>query len=175
MFQIQGILREITPAISGTSPQGNQWQKCDVIVEVQEGQYNTTYVFNAFNKEISIPVGSAVVVDWYVKCNNYNGKWFTNLQLYKIEYGVQQQTYQPPAQPQYNQQGYQQPMYQQGYQQRPPQNPVAPQQPVYQNSQTAATNVAQMPPQKPVMPTPPQQPKQQQQSDPVDEANDLPF
>ena len=174
MFQITGILREITQVQNGVSAQGNQWQKCEAIVEVQEGQYNTTYVFTVFNKEISIPVGSTVVVDFYVKCNQYNGKWFTNLQLYKMDYGVQQQTYQPPAQPQYNQQGYQQPMYQQGYQQRPPQNPVAPQQPVYQNPQTAA-NVAQMPPQKPVMPPPPEQPQQQQQSDPVDEANDLPF
>lgn len=174
MFQVQGILKEVTPSASGTTAQGTPWQKCDVIVEVQEGQYNTTYCFTAFNKDITIPVGSTVVVDFYVKCNQYNGKWFTNLNLYKIEYGVQQQTYQPPAQPQYSQQGYQQPMYQQGYQQRPPQNPVAPQQPVYQNPQTAA-NVAQMPPQKPVMPPPPQQPQQQQQSDPVDEANDLPF
>lgn len=167
MFQIQGILREITPVISGTSAQGNPWQKCECIVEVQEGQYNTTYVFTVFNKEISIPVGSAVVVDFYVKCNQYNGKWFTNLNLHKIDYGVQQQTYQPPAQPQYNNQGYQQPMQQQGYQQRPPQQPVAPQQPVYQNPQAAQ--------QRPVMPPPPQQPQQQQQADPVEEVNDLPF
>lgn len=171
MFQIQGILREITPAISGTSPQGNQWQKCEAIVEVQEGQYNTTYVFTVFNKEISIPVGSTVVVDFYVKCNQYNGKWFTNLQLYKMDYGVQQQTYQPPAQPQYNQQGYQQQMYQQCYQQRPPQNQTAPQRPVYQNPQPAGST-SQMPPQSPVMPP---APAPQQNANPVEEMNDLPF
>lgn len=171
MFQIQGILKEVTPSASGTTAQGTPWQKCDVIVEVQEGQYNTTYCFTAFNKDITIPVGSTVVVDWYVKSNNYNGKWFTNLNLYKIDYGVQQQTYQPPAQPQYNQQGYQQPMQQQGYQQRPPQNPTAPQRPVYQNPQPAGST-SQMPPQAPVMPP---APEPQHNANPVDEMNDLPF
>ena len=171
MFQIQGILKEVTPSASGTTAQGTPWQKCDVIVEVQEGQYNTTYCFTAFNKDITIPVGSTVVVDWYVKSNNYNGKWFTNLNLYKIDYGVQQQTYQPPAQPPYNQQGYQQPMQQQGYQQRPPQNPTAPQRPVYQNPQPAGST-SQMPPQAPVMPP---APAPQQNANPVDEMNDLPF
>lgn len=171
MFQVQGILKEVTPSASGTTAQGTPWQKCDVIVEVQEGQYNTTYCFTAFNKDITIPVGSTVVVDWYVKSNNYNGKWFTNLNLYKIDYGVQQQTYQPPAQPQYNQQGYQQPMQQQGYQQRPPQNPTAPQRPVYQNPQPAGST-SQMPPQAPVMPP---APSPQQNENPVDEINDLPF
>jgi len=171
MFQVQGILKEVTPSASGTNAQGTPWQKCDVIVEVQEGQYNTTYCFTAFNKDITIPVGSTVVVDWYVKSNNYNGKWFTNLQLYKIEYGVQQQTYQPPAQPQYNGNGYQQPMQQQPYQQRPPQNPTAPQRPVYQNPQPAGST-SQMLPQAPVMPP---APAPQQNANPVDEMNDLPF
>lgn len=171
MFQVQGILKEVTPSASGTTAQGTPWQKCDVIVEVQEGQYNTTYCFTAFNKDITIPVGSTVVVDWYVKSNNHNGKWFKNLNLYKIDYGVQQQTYQPPAQPQYNQQGYQQPMQQQPYQQRPPQNPTAPQRPVYQNPQPAGST-SQMPPQAPVMPP---APAPQQNANPVDEMNDLPF
>lgn len=171
MFQVQGILKEVTPSASGTNAQGTPWQKCDVIVEVQEGQYNTTYCFTAFNKDITIPVGSTVVVDWYVKSNNYNGKWFTNLQLYKIEYGVQQQTYQPPAQPQYNGNGYQQPMQQQPYQQRPPQNPTAPQRPVYQNPQPAGST-SQMLPQAPVMPP---APAPQQNANPVEEMNDLPF
>lgn len=171
MFQIEGILREITPVQSGTSAQGNSWQRCEAIVEAQDGQYVTTYVFTVFNKDITIPVGSTVVVDFYVKCNQYNGKWFTNLNLYKIEYGVQQQTYQPPAQPQYNGNGYQQPMQQQPYQQRPPQNPTAPQRPVYQNPQPAAST-SQMPPQAPVMPP---APAPQQNENPVDEINDLPF
>lgn len=171
MFQITGILREITQVQNGVSSQGNQWQKCEAIVEVQEGQYNTTYVFTVFNKEISIPVGSTVVVDFYVKCNQYNGKWFTNLQLYKMDYGVQQQTYQPPAQPQYNGNGYQQPMQQQPYQQRPPQNPTAPQRPVYQNPQPVGST-SQMPQQAPVMPP---APATQQNENPVDEINDLPF
>lgn len=171
MFQVQGILKEVTPSASGTTAQGTPWQKCDVIVEVQEGQYNTTYCFTAFNKDITIPVGSTVVCDFYVKSNPYNGKWFTNLNLYKIEYGVQQQTYQPPAQPQYNGNGYQQPMQQQPYQQRPPQNPTAPQRPVYQNPQPVGST-SQMPHQSPVMPP---APATQQNENPVDEINDLPF
>ena len=99
MFQIEGILREITPVQSGTSAQGNSWQRCEAIVEAQDGQYVTTYVFTVFNKDITIPVGSTVVCDFYVKSQNYNGKWFTNLNLFKMEPSDQQPTYQPRREP----------------------------------------------------------------------------
>lgn len=166
MFQIEGILREITPVQSGTSAQGNSWQRCEAIVEAQDGQYVTTYVFTVFNKDITIPVGSTVVVDFYIKSQNYNGKWFTNLNLYKMELGAQQATYQPPAQPQYNQQGYQQPMQRQPRRQPTPQMPAQPVRP----TQAPAPQQYQQPPMPP-MPTAPV-PKQGAS---VEEVNDLPF
>lgn len=167
MFQIEGILREITPVQSGTSAQGNSWQRCEAIVEAQDGQYVTTYVFTVFNKDITIPVGSTVVCDFYVKSQNYNGKWFTNLTLYKMEPSVQQPTYQPPAQPQYNQQGYQQPMQQQPRRQPAPQMPAQPVRP------TPAPAPQQY--QQPQMPPMPTAPVPQQQGASVEEVNDLPF
>lgn len=167
MFQIEGILREITPVQSGTSAQGNSWQRCEAIVEAQDGQYVTTYVFTVFNKDITIPVGSTVVVDFYIKSQNYNGKWFTNLNLFKMEPSVQQPTYQPPAQPQYNQQGYQQPMQQQPRRQPAPQMPAQPVRP------TPAPAPQQY--QQPQMPPMPTAPVPQQQGASVEEVNDLPF
>lgn len=167
MFQIEGILREITPVQSGTSAQGNSWQRCEAIVEAQDGQYVTTYVFTVFNKDITIPVGSTVVCDFYVKSQNYNGKWFTNLNLFKMEPSVQQPTYQPPAQPQYNNQGYQQPMQQQPRRQPTPQMPAQPVRP----TQAPAPQQYQQP-QMPPMPT---APVPEQQGASVEEVNDLPF
>lgn len=128
MFQITGLLKEVTPIVSGTSAQGNTWQKCEVRVEVAEGQYNTLYCLTAFNKEISIPVGSAVVCDFYVKTNNYNGKYYTNLMLHDMRLGVQQQVHSQPMQTNYAPNGYQQPMTKQPMVQTPPQQPVGIQQ-----------------------------------------------
>lgn len=125
MFQIQGILKQITPIETGVGSSGNSWQKCTAIVEAADGQYNTTYAFSVFNKDIALPVGSVVVVDFFVKSKEWNGKWFTNLMLHSITSGVQQPVYAPPAQPQYNQQGYQQPMAQQPYRQPVPQQHAA--------------------------------------------------
>lgn len=165
MFQITGILKEITPAITGTNSQGQPWQRCEVIVEAQEGEYISTYVFSVFNKDITTPVGSTVVVDFYVKSSNYNGKWFTNLNLYKMELGLQQMTYQPPMQQQYSPQGYQQPMQQQPYRQPLPQAPTQPIRPTPTPPQYTTHQQPQMPP----------QPAEQHTQGSTEDVADLPF
>ncbi len=87
---------------SGTSKSGNAWQKQNFVIETA-GQYPKKVCFQLFGDKVNdCPnVGEEVKVSFDPESREWNGKWFTQLNAWKVE---RQQTAQPaPQQPAYMQ------------------------------------------------------------------------
>ena len=104
---LKGKIQRILPMQSGTSKNnGKEWQKVEFIVEENKESYPDIVCITAFNDKVSELVGynagDEVEVDFSCRCNEYNGRVYNSLNLFKIEkVGVpQQQAPQPMQQPQ---------------------------------------------------------------------------
>ena len=103
-MKLKGKIQRILPMQSGTSKNnGMQWQKVEFIVEESRESYPDIICITAFNDKVSELVGynagDEVEVDFNCRCNEYNGRVFNSLLLFKIT-KVEQQAPQPPAQTQ---------------------------------------------------------------------------
>lgn len=92
---------EVEPLISGTSDNGNDWEKQQIIVETvgldpqllaidYMGQRRT-----AVTK--TLQTGDIVIVDFRIRCRKWGDKWFTGLDGTYIEVESRLQTTAPGA------------------------------------------------------------------------------
>ncbi len=102
-MDITGKITKVLELQSGTSKtSGKEWQKQSFIVETDE-KYNNLYCFELFGAEKvedfnqRFALGHTVKVYFNVNCNEWQGKFYTSLSVWKID-GVGQQA--PPAPPQ---------------------------------------------------------------------------
>lgn len=101
-MEIQGKTIAVLPIESGTSAKGNTWQKRNFVIETP-GQYPKKVCFQLFGDKVNdCPnVGEEVKVSFDPESREYNGRWYTQLNAWKVE---RQQTAQPaPQQPVYTQ------------------------------------------------------------------------
>lgn len=100
-MEIQGKTIAVLPIESGTSAKGNTWQKRNFVIETP-GQYPKKVCFQLFGDKVNdCPnVGEEVKVSFDAESREWNGKWFTQLNAWKVE----RQGAQPaPQQPVYAQ------------------------------------------------------------------------
>lgn len=103
-MEIQGKTIATLPIESGTSKSGNSWQKRNFVIETP-GQYPKKICFQLFGDKVNdCPnVGEEVKVSFDPESREWNGKWFTQLNAWKVERPQAAQPAQaayPPAQPQ---------------------------------------------------------------------------
>lgn len=74
------------PIESGTSKSGNPWQKRNFVIETA-GQYPKKVCLQLFGDKVNeCPnVGDEVKVSFDVDSREWNGKWFTQLNAWKVE------------------------------------------------------------------------------------------
>lgn len=103
-LEITGTIEKVLPLESGVTKDGKDWQKQNFVV-ANNGGYNDqkqifcfeifgeekVQNFNKFNK-----VGSTVKVDFNISTNEWNGKYFTSLQAWKV---FKQESNEPTPQP----------------------------------------------------------------------------
>jgi hypothetical protein len=91
-LEITGTIEKVLPLESGVTKAGADWQKQNFIVTNNDGYNDQKQIFcfeifgeekvqnfNKFNKE-----GSTVKVDFNISTNEWNGKYFTSLQAWKV-------------------------------------------------------------------------------------------
>ena len=87
MLELSGKLIQMLPLQSGTGKNGN-WQKQDFVIETND-QYPKKVCFSAWSDKVdvlkNIPVGSSVKVAFNAESREFNGKWYTDLRIWKIE------------------------------------------------------------------------------------------
>lgn len=85
-MNFKGIVRQITPLTSGTSAAGKEWTKQQVWVEEIDTEHPNSIVFEALNKPLdNIILGLNVKIEYNAKVNEFNGKLYNSLLIYKIE------------------------------------------------------------------------------------------
>jgi len=104
---LQARLVQVLPIQSGTSSKGN-WQKQDFIVETFE-QYPKKVCINVWGDakigELArIPIGATVSLSLNLSSREYNSRWYTEIQAWKLEVvelgtGAPQPAQAPPVGP----------------------------------------------------------------------------
>ena len=112
-MEIQGIITAILPERSGVSARG-EWKSQEFVITTQE-QYPRMICFQAFGADkiamFALQMGEAVIVSFDISAREYQGRYFNQLNAWKVERPAAQQapaaapsvgtppTTPPPAQP----------------------------------------------------------------------------
>ena len=104
----------------GTSQNGQQWSSCEYVIEELNQQYPSRSVFQVFGsdklQQFNIQAGEIITAHIGLKANQSrtNGRWFNQLDCWKVERPggqVTQSQIGAPQQPQGGNTQYQQPSY----------------------------------------------------------------
>lgn len=104
----------------GTSQNGQQWSSCEYVIEELNQQYPSRSVFQVFGsdklQQFNIQAGEIITAHIGLKANQSrtNGRWFNQLDCWKVERPggqVAQSQIRAPQQPQGGNTQYQQPSY----------------------------------------------------------------
>lgn len=102
-MEIQGIITAILPERSGISARG-EWKSQEFVITTQE-QYPRMVCFQVFGADkiamFSLQMGEVVIVSFDISAREYQGRYFNQLNAWKVERPAAQQApaTPPPAQP----------------------------------------------------------------------------
>ena len=88
-MEVTGKITKVLEKQSGVSKADKEWTKLSFVLETTEA-YNNLYCFEVFGTEKVEQfekynkVGQEVKVDFNVSTNEWNGKYFTSLQAWRI-------------------------------------------------------------------------------------------
>ena len=88
-FKLVGKIATISEVVKGKKKDGGEWQKLSFTIQTPD-QYNNLYAFDVFGDEKVEnfnkynKVGQDVEVSFNIKCNEWQGKYYTSLQAWKI-------------------------------------------------------------------------------------------
>ena len=83
-----GQIKTIGPVNAGTTTQGKPYEDQTIVIEQVNEQYPNSIAISAYNKiaEVQkVKVGDLVKVQYNARAKESKGKWFTSLNLCKIE------------------------------------------------------------------------------------------
>jgi len=87
-MQVKGTLLQILKMESGVSKAGKEWKKLDFVIETNE-QFPKKVCFTLFGDKISliegITEGTEIEVYFSLESRDFNGKWYHNINAWKIE------------------------------------------------------------------------------------------
>ena len=86
-MEISGKIIAILPMQGGTSKSGNEWKKQDYILETHD-QYPKKVCFNLWGEKVdqfAIQSGEELTVSFDIESREFNGKWYTNINAWKVE------------------------------------------------------------------------------------------
>ena len=87
-LELEGTLRQKLGVQSGTSARG-EWAKQEFILEYPDGNYTAQACFTAWGQDkvqelAKYQVGDRVKVSFNLKSREYNGRWYNDLQVWRI-------------------------------------------------------------------------------------------
>jgi fructose-1,6-bisphosphatase len=87
-IQVKGTVIQILKPESGVSKAGKEWKKQEFVIETNE-QFPKKVCFTLFGDKTSLidglTEGTEVEVFFSVESRDFNGKWFHNINAWKIE------------------------------------------------------------------------------------------
>ncbi|MBQ7818215.1 MAG: DUF3127 domain-containing protein [Bacteroidales bacterium] len=98
-MEIKGKIIAVLPLQSGVSQAGKQWKKQEFVVETPD-QFPRKVCMTLFGDRVDqypIAIGDDVVVSIDIESREYNGRWYTNVNAWKIEKATAQAEAPAPA------------------------------------------------------------------------------
>ena len=102
-LEIEGTLFQKLPVQSGNSARG-PWAKQEFVLEYPDGNFTSKVCFTAFGQDKvqelgKYQVGDKVKVSFNLRSREYNGRWYNDLQIWKIAPAGAPQPVQPASAP----------------------------------------------------------------------------
>ncbi len=98
-LQVKGKIQQILKPESGVSRAGNEWKKQEFVIETEE-QFPRKVCFTLFGDKLSLinglSNGDEVEVSFNVESREFNGKWFHNINAWKIDKPSSENLPEPP-------------------------------------------------------------------------------
>ena len=88
-MKVTGKLVKVLERQEGTTQKGNKWVKQDFVIDTQ-AKYNSEICFTLFGEEkvkmlpLSLTIGQEFEVHFNLSSREYNGKYYTQAQAWKI-------------------------------------------------------------------------------------------
>ncbi len=87
-MEIRGKIIAVLPVQGGTSKNGNEWKKQEYVLETFD-QYPKKVCFQLFGadriEQAAIQLGEDVSVSFDIDSREYQGRWYTNINAWKVE------------------------------------------------------------------------------------------
>lgn len=87
-MDIQGRIVQILPEVEGVSKSGNSWRKQEFILQTKSGNYDRNVCITLFGDRVDqfqIAEGDEVRVGVDIESREFNGRWYTNVNGYRID------------------------------------------------------------------------------------------
>jgi hypothetical protein len=98
-LSVKGKIEQILKPESGTSKAGKEWSKQEFIIETDD-QYPKKVCFTLFGDKVSLVnglnAGQEVEVSFNIESREFNGRWFHNINAWKIEKATDDNMPHPP-------------------------------------------------------------------------------
>jgi Protein of unknown function (DUF3127). len=101
-MEITGKIIAVLPEQGGTSKNGNEWKKQEYVLETYD-QYPKKVCFQIFGADriaqADIKVGEDLNVFFDIESREYQGRWYTNINAWKVDRVSAQTSPEAPANP----------------------------------------------------------------------------
>ena len=89
LYQSRGRISDMSEVQSGTSKNGYQWQRMTIVLEIPGFQGSVTkQCFQVSGDDVSdvllYNIGDRVEISWSMYAREWNGRWYNNVDLVKI-------------------------------------------------------------------------------------------
>ena len=87
-LEIEGTIRQVMPVQQGQSARG-PWAKQEFVLEFPDGNYTAQACFTAWGQDkvqdlAKYAAGDKVKVSFNLKAREFNGRWYNDLQMWKL-------------------------------------------------------------------------------------------
>ena len=88
-MEIKGKIVQILEPVSGISKAGRDWSKQEFVIEIPDEQFPKQVCFTLFGDKTSllngIQSGTEVNVSFSIESREFSGKWYHNINAWKVE------------------------------------------------------------------------------------------
>ena len=90
-MELEGVVYAILPIVSGVSPRGN-WSRQEIVIEFKSGEFDRKLSISFWGDKTAqlanIAVGEQVKAFFDLESREFNGKWFTTAQAWKLDRNI---------------------------------------------------------------------------------------
>ena len=88
-FAVTGTVKEVLQTKHGVSASGKEWATQEFILTTDDSNYPCDICFRIFGNdkitECAVNAGESIQVFFDIRSRDYNGRWFTDINVWKID------------------------------------------------------------------------------------------